>query len=313
MNTPVSIDLMKPLTKLVDVIANAIGVLYEPHQLVRIAHAEAKADRIKVIEHAKTEAILANDIDKYSQLSAIEKRMVIIEQKRQANIMNIIGVATQLIKNEKDITSEPVNPDWATRFFDISQDISDEAMQNLWGRILAGETKQPGSYSLRTLDTLRNISPEEAALFEEMANFVLYNGSHFIFNGSYHKLEQLGIMYYKIATLIEAGLVQPGSTVRHHFYIKDNKPTNHYMSYANYIVEINQPTNLPTLSMPIYILTQMGQEIYGLIEPKPNLEYLALIAQYLKKNDDLRIHYAPIESIDANGDVHYKEESLVDL
>lgn len=57
----------------------------------------------------------------------------------------------------------------------------------------------------------------------------------------------------------------------------------------------------------------MGQEIYGLIEPKPNLEYLALIARYLKKNNDFKIRYAPIESIDANGDVHYKEESLVDL
>ena len=53
MDAPVSIDLMKPLTKLVDVIANAIGILYEPHQLVRMAHAEAKADRIKAIEHAK--------------------------------------------------------------------------------------------------------------------------------------------------------------------------------------------------------------------------------------------------------------------
>ena len=125
MDAPVSIDLMKPLTKLVDVIANAIGVLYEPHQLVRMAHAEAKADRIKVIEHAKTEAILANDIDKYSQLSAIEKCMVLKEQKRQANIMNVVGVATQLIENEKDVTSEPINPDWATRFFDIAQDISD--------------------------------------------------------------------------------------------------------------------------------------------------------------------------------------------
>lgn len=30
--------LMKPFTKLVDVIVNTIDVLYEPHQLVRMAH-----------------------------------------------------------------------------------------------------------------------------------------------------------------------------------------------------------------------------------------------------------------------------------
>ncbi|KQB54635.1 hypothetical protein AQS70_21175 [Pseudomonas endophytica] len=37
----------------------------------------------------------------------------------------------------------------------------------MWGSLLAGEVKSPGSYSLRTLDFLRNISQSEAKLIEK--------------------------------------------------------------------------------------------------------------------------------------------------
>lgn len=40
----------KPIEKLIEVVSNAIGTLYEPRQLVRIARAEAEAERIKAIE-----------------------------------------------------------------------------------------------------------------------------------------------------------------------------------------------------------------------------------------------------------------------
>ena len=36
--------------------------------------------------------------------------------------------------------------------------MSSEELQTLWGRTLAGEIKSPGSYSLRTLDFLKNLS-----------------------------------------------------------------------------------------------------------------------------------------------------------
>ena len=170
----------KPIEKLIEVVSSAIGTLYEPRQLVRIARAEVEAERIKAIEGAKTEALLANNDERYAELSAVEKRIVVKESKRQNNINNVVAVAAQSLKDDKDVSSEPVNPDWATRFFDIAQDISDESMQNLWGRILAGEVKRPKSYSLRTLEALRNITREEAELFEQIAQYVLFDGSYFI-------------------------------------------------------------------------------------------------------------------------------------
>ena len=131
----------KPLEKLMDVVSNAIGTLYKPRQIVREATAEAKAESIKAIEQAKTQAMLNGDIEKVQYLETINERLVAKEIKRQKNIENVVTVAGNILQTEKTVSEEPVNEDWATRFFDIAQDVSDNEMQNLWGQILAGEIK----------------------------------------------------------------------------------------------------------------------------------------------------------------------------
>jgi len=54
--------------------------------------------------------------------------------------------------------------DWFVRFFEDAGNISDEKMQEIWAKVLAGEIKQPGSFSLRTLEVLRNLSSDEAEI-----------------------------------------------------------------------------------------------------------------------------------------------------
>jgi hypothetical protein len=50
-------------------------------------------------------------------------------------------IATEELKKENDVSDTPVDEDWIVRFFNVVEDISDEMMQQLWGRILAGEVK----------------------------------------------------------------------------------------------------------------------------------------------------------------------------
>ena len=74
------------------------------------------------------------------------------------NIDNVTQIAAEQLSQEDFVSEEPVEEDWTTRFFNIVEDISDEEMQRLWGKILAGEVKQPKSYSLRTLELLKKIN-----------------------------------------------------------------------------------------------------------------------------------------------------------
>lgn len=78
-----------------------------------------------------------------------ENRLNYKESERQLNIESVTAFAAEDLKKEKQVTEEPVDEDWVTRFFNIAKDISNEEMQSLWGRILAGEIKKPKTYSFK--------------------------------------------------------------------------------------------------------------------------------------------------------------------
>ena len=65
-----------------------------------------------------------------------------------------------------------MDKDWFTRYFNIVQDISNEDIQDLWAKLLAGEIKQPGSFSYRTLETLKNMTTDEAELFTKIRDIL---------------------------------------------------------------------------------------------------------------------------------------------
>ena len=83
-------------------------------------------------------------------------------------------------------------------------------MQKLWGKVLAGEIKQPGSFSLRTMDTLKNISRDEAELFINVIQFAIkYNQTYFIMseNQIHSKIEFDEVSFKQLLDLQEIGLI----------------------------------------------------------------------------------------------------------
>ncbi len=310
----------KPLEKFIEVVHSVFGTLYEPRKMVRLAKAEAEAERIKAFESAKTNALLANNVDQYEQLSLAERRILIKEEKRQRNIENVLQVSAQKLKSEPNVSDEPIDQDWATRFFDIAQDISNEQMQDLWGRILAGEIKQPHSYSLRTLETLRNITSEEAQLFERIAQCVLYDVSYYIFQDSFEKDPKIGYQYVDIARLMEIGLVQSGSTIVKQFYNESGNNSQHQICYGEgYVAFVEMPAELKQISFPIYPLTHVGEELYRLISPTLNHEYLEYVLHKILErnrhiNKQIKARYAKLNWINyTKGQFEYDADSIKDI
>ena len=129
----------KPVDTLISKISNAVGVLYEPSRIVNNAKAHAKANKIMAIN-----ALEIEDLQKRALT-----RFVNEETKKQQNIESIISKAIPEIK--PDAKAEDVDNDWLVNFFDKSRLVSNEKMQILWAKILAGEANQPGSFSKMTL------------------------------------------------------------------------------------------------------------------------------------------------------------------
>ena len=71
-----------------------------------------------------------------------------------------------------DATSE-IEDDWLNLFVRLAEDKSSEELQLLFGRILSGEIKRPGSFSLRTLLFMSTISKQEAESLTSLLAFAI--------------------------------------------------------------------------------------------------------------------------------------------
>ena len=100
------------------------------------------------------------------------------------NILRIADLAGSDLKDSGIvINSSEFDFDWFLRFFDAAGNIRAEDMRQLWARVLAGEIEHPGSFSLRTVEVLRNMSQAETLAFKNASSLVLEetDGSQFLF------------------------------------------------------------------------------------------------------------------------------------
>ena len=156
-------DLAKPVTTLIEKIADATGAIFLPYQIKRVAKAEAEAAKIKAL----TEMEIA-------EITEIQRRALawaLGEQtKFQENRESVLLGAIPEIK--EDAKPEEIDNDWLANFFDKCKLISDEEMQSLWSKILAGEANKSGSFSKRTIEIVFTFEKNDARLFTNLCGFV---------------------------------------------------------------------------------------------------------------------------------------------
>lgn len=193
-------DLSKPATALIKKVSNAVGGLFKPYQIVRVAKAEAEADLIRAESEIKV-----TDLRHRAMHRFVEE-----EAKRQENMESITEKALPLL-DEKS-SPESVEDDWITNFFDKSRIVSDGDMQQLWSRVLAGEANSPGKFSRRTVNLLSDLDKRDAELFTKLCGFgwmigglvplifdfnaKIYNAQGITFNSLAH-LETLGLIKFR--------------------------------------------------------------------------------------------------------------------
>ena len=153
--------LSKSIVKLIECVSNAIGVVYEPTRIRRKAHADAHAALLK----AQVDGIIS-DIEYRSMVRLVEK-----ETRRQQNIENIVSGAAEILRDMPSNEGKP-DEDWIADFFDLCQNCSSEMMQRLWASLLAGEVDSPGTFSRRTMHSVKLLSVPEAHLFTTLCGCI---------------------------------------------------------------------------------------------------------------------------------------------
>src|SRR5437867_7427205 len=192
-------ELAKPATVLVEKICDAIGGIAKPWQIKRVAEAEAEAERIRAAGEVKVTALHRR----------AARRFLMEEAKKQHNIESIIGKA--LPEVGPNAKSEQVEDDWIANFFDKCRLISNEQMQTLWAKILAGEANSPGKFSKRTVGLLASLDKADATMVSTLCGFacsisrqlvpVIYDYSHEIYS-------KHGISFSLLSHLESIGLIR---------------------------------------------------------------------------------------------------------
>ncbi len=251
-------DLAKPANTLIEKISDAIGGIFKPYQIRRVAQAEAEADKI----HAVTQ-IEISDLQKRAMV-----RFFAEEAKKQDNIESITRKALPEVTEQAK--PEQVEDDWITHFFDKCRLISDKEMQCLWARVLAGQANSPGSFSKRTVEILSDLEKSDAILFSKLCGFgfhidkkvspLVYDIKHSIYTDheitfmSLSHLESLGLVHFNnLSGYVLQGLGQKG-------YV-------HYLGNKVWI-EFQQPEN-NELQLGNVLLTQAGEQLAQICGGQP--------------------------------------------
>jgi len=241
-------DLAKPVTALIEKIADATGVLYEPRRIRKLAKAEADAELIKAESQIEITAIQRRALTRFVQE----------EGKKQENIEDIIEEAIPLL-NENS-TPENIEDDWTANFFDKCRIVSDKEIKSLWSKVLAGEANNPNSFSKRTVNFLASLDKSDAELFTSLCGFsffcgeiipIIYDIENIIYNNT-------GINFSSLAHLETIGLINLSELG----YLRKGKFQSLPMYYyGEHFVAEFETEQVNTIKIGQVLLTQTGEQL----------------------------------------------------
>lgn len=149
-------DLTKPLDTLINRTGDGIVGFLKPWQMKRIAKADIKIQQMKAIAEIK-----GNSFIDQTQRDLVSRKIVEL-----SNLHNIMFEARKHVDVSK--VMQELSSTFKDHFIDNSKLENDEFLQQLWGRLLAGEINEKGLFDKRTLQFVKNLSHQEARSLEEL-------------------------------------------------------------------------------------------------------------------------------------------------
>jgi uncharacterized repeat protein (TIGR03899 family) len=296
--------LSKPLTKLIEVVSGGIGTLYLPTKIRQEAKARADAEQIAALGKIET-TNKARDLQLHAELKHIEQlvsdrpdlaerarmRILTREIEGYANLEAVADYAAQELP--ENVSPNPLDADWRRKFFLEAENVCDTDMQLLWGKILAGEVAAPGTFSLRTLDTLRQLSRAEAEVFQGACALAMADG--WIAQPSSDlntALKPFGLSFETILMLRDSGLLITDNAEKQFGFLDSvvagavrsadsEKQISVMLKNNGVIIQVSSPTN--RFAIPALLFTKAGRELQRLIADAENPAYLNALGQALRQ------------------------------
>lgn len=226
--------------------------------------------------------------DSDALIKTMGERFLIEQSVKQENFKAIVCKAElSTIANP-----QPIEPDWFLKWMKISEGVSREKVQDILAKILSSEVKKSGSFSLRTLEVLKNLSREELILFQNFCDIsysvpLLGDALTAVISEPFgspgnNGMISLGLAYPNLAILQDAGLIQTDLNAWRQLPV----PTMLAMPFTiGPDAFILKPTNETVASAPkvaIINFTAAGLELRSVLTLRTNLEYEEKFLEWVK-------------------------------
>ena len=227
----------------------------------------------------------------------------------QRNIEAVVAGAFENLAT--DTTSEAgdigeIRTEWLEEFGQVAGSGSEEWVKRAFARVLAGEIKKPGTFSRRTIHTIKNMNQQTAEIFQQSASIAIYgeivttDGSMEMarprisgLNGELgqNALAEHGLSYDKLCELIDEGLLQTdlNSWDDYHLFTpwgslgrKVRVPFKHQEKWWRLDSTEDPPQN-SSMKISGVRMTRVGKELAAIAEKKLNKKYLDQLTTYFKK------------------------------
>ena len=184
-----------------------------------------------------------------------------------------------------DFTTENVlDPTWEKRWIQGAANVAaeDEERRTWWSRLLAGEIRNPGTYSPRTLRIMDTLSPTEAQLFRTLSSCVWRdrNESPVLLMPNAYAGQTWGMTERQARTLAEAGLVTMPA-LGFQIQLTEGKVHRFQNGSLDILVRPNEDKLWYGTTAE---LTKSGIEILNLVEVNPDATYQQELIKELKKH-----------------------------
>ena len=238
-------------------------------------------------------------------------KMTYTEYYKAGNFLSIAQKADEeYSKMPHDDPPASYDFDWFMRFYEAAGNISDEEMQRIWAKILAGEVNKPGSFSLETLDVVRNLSKQDADLFTKICKHCIQSSPQRLFVPHYDNyLETCGITYSEILRLDEIGLINSSGLIILNLSMDNDYPASIINQGLIMLISANNE-NIKKCSISQYPFTRTGIEIASLIGETTSDDDFILFAKEVANDKSFKVSVHKINFYDGDS-INYDRADLL--
>lgn len=264
-------------------------------ELLALAQAEVEAEKIRrgdATYSVDQQRLISHDISKGLDTSAPHKDaaqpLSLMERaehaataefiRREVNVARSLLFAEDVLATHTGVPPETKpSTEWLLRWKESAGHAIDEQAQDLWGRILAGEIEDPGKFSMRTMDFLRNLSKEEAELISTAARYMFQGRMFRPETWDFHASK--GLPFATLMELQDLGIISAvdslGLTVTYTSH--DDSPLVQILPFNQHLLVATAMEPGRALTLAHLPFTKLGRCIASLSLHEDDLQYISLI------------------------------------